>query len=204
MAGLRDRRASYAARDALYRDAGFSSYGQARRLAARLGLPGPSALFNVRSRHVYDALPSAARERYDRSVHALADVRSGKEFSFDQAVGRQGVAPAAARRWVSGGLRTIDGHVFPTRADRLYRRMTVIEAGGRLVQVDVRGSRAASAVGQYGNAVDMWLDVGDDSGLRAMAGTRIGGIEVETDADVISALAFTGRLRNFSPYPEAV
>jgi hypothetical protein len=204
MAGSRDRRAAYAARDALYRDAGFRSYGEARRLAARLGLPGPAALFNVRSRRVYDALPPAARQRYDRSVHALADVRSGKEFSFDRAARRQGVPPAAARRWVSSGLRTVGGDVFPTRADRLYRRMTVIEAGGRSVQVDVRGSRAASRVGTYAGAVELWLNVGDDSRLRAMAGTRIGGVEVETDPDVISALAFIGRLRNFSPYPEAV
>lgn len=73
----------------------------------------------------------------------------------------------------------------------MYRRLGVY-SGGRSVAVDVRGSRAASVVGEYHNAVRHYLTTGDESQLRRFAGKRVGGVELEADPDVLDEMARRG------------
>jgi hypothetical protein len=76
----------------------------------------------------------------------------------------------------------------------MLRPMKAIQAGVGPVVVDVRGSRAASKLGSYWNAVDHYLTTGDDEPLRHLRGLKIGGVELETDPDVIDYLYTTGQI----------
>jgi hypothetical protein len=203
---------SYAARNERFAQAGFGSYGQARRLARRLGLPGPDALWRPTSSKMLDAYPRAARQGYDRSVRALGLMRRDG-VSLDVAARREGVPGDVVAQFGAGGRgapeqrralqRQRDGTYTTRSADRMLRPMNVIQAGVGSVVVDVRGSRAASTVGSYFNAVDHYLDTGDDGPLRRFVGVKVGGVELETDPETIEALAFAGLIDFESIYQVA-
>ena len=78
-------------------------------------------------------------------------------------------------------------------ADRMFRPMLVY-SGGDVVKVDVRGSRAASTIGAYHDAVRRYLVDQDPSGLAAMAGTKVGGVLLETDPAALEELDRRGEL----------
>ena len=75
-----------------------------------------------------------------------------------------------------------------------------IYSDGQTVDVDVRGSRVASVVGEYHNAVRDYLTTGDVSALRRFDGQRVGGRTLETDPDVLDAMARRGSFRHDGPY----
>ncbi len=79
-------------------------------------------------------------------------------------------------------------------ADRLLRPMRIYSAGESVV-VDVRGSRVASIVGEYHNAVRAYLNQGDVTGLARFRGKRVAGLPLETDPDVIDEMARRGTFR---------
>ena len=62
------------------------------------------------------------------------------------------------------------------------------------VAVSVRGSLAASRLSRYWDAIDHYLQTGDEVPLQTFRGVRIGGVELETDPDEIDRLAVLGVL----------
>jgi hypothetical protein len=186
-----------------FMQAGFGSYGQARRLAKRLGLPGPDALWRPTNSKQLDAYPSAARRNFDKSIRAVGLMRR-EGVSLDAAARREGVPADVFAQFAGGGRgaperrraieRQRDGSYTVRKADRMLRPMRVIEAGVGSVFVDVRGSRAARTVGRYWNAVDHFLTTGDDEPLRRFRGVKVGGVELETDPEAIEALAYQGTI----------
>jgi hypothetical protein len=81
--------------------------------------------------------------------------------------------------------------------------MRVIEAGVGPTVVDIRGSRAASIVAAHRHAVDRYLQTGDETLLRRFVGVRVGGVELETDPDVLDVLATAGTISYESIYESA-
>jgi hypothetical protein len=106
-------------------------------------------------------------------------------MDLQTAAAQHSTTPQAVRYWAPGAFDET-GRLRP--ADREYRRMKIISAG-RVVEVDVRGSRVAGRIAQYWNAVRTYLYSGDSSDLADFTGFRAGGVEVETDLDVIDDLA---------------
>jgi hypothetical protein len=60
--------------------------------------------------------------------------------------------------------------------------------------VKVRGSRAASLVGEHWSAVGHFLRTGDESRLIPLRGKSVAGIRLETDPDAIEEWARRGEL----------
>lgn len=166
-------------RNALARERGFSSYAQQRRFGSV-----------VRGRADLAALPPGARDARQRALDALAVARRGG-LSLADAARREGSSVDSLRWWLGDAVTRSGRGWAPTTSDRLFRPMYVYSAG-RAVPVDVRGSRVASVVGAYHAAVRRYLSTGDDSSLAKFAGKRVGGVELETDLDVIDELARRG------------
>lgn len=166
-------------RNQLARERGFRSYAEQRRFAR-----------HVTNRRELSRLPPRAIHRRQLALDVLAAVRHDG-IDLDTAARREGISPQAVAWWTEGAVTRAGGEWTVSSADRLLRLMYVY-SDGRRVMVDVRGSRVASDIGRYHSAIGRYLNTGDESGLRAMQGVRVQGIELETDPDVIDDLARRG------------
>jgi hypothetical protein len=105
--------------------------------------------------------------------------------SLKEAARRAGTSPAVVLRHVGPALEREQGRYRAKRGDRLLRVMSVLGTGGVVHEVEVRGSRAASLVGEHWSAIDHYLNRGDESRLRRLDGATVAGIDLEADPDVI-------------------
>jgi hypothetical protein len=147
--------------------------------------------------------PEAAQRNYKTSLRVLSDM-SNQALTIEQAATWHDVPVAAVIGFGTGGQaapagrrrleRQRDGTYTVRPADRMLRPMKAIQAGVGPVVVDVRGSRAASRLGSYWNAVDHYRATGDDEPLRHLRGTKVGGVELETDPEVIDYLSAIGQI----------
>jgi hypothetical protein len=104
--------------------------------------------------------------------------------------------------WWSGGVvRREGGQYRVAKADRLFRPLFVYSAG-RTVPIDVRGSRVASTVAAYHSAVRRYIEANDPDALNRFRGVFVGGVELETDLDVLDAMAHRGEFDLESIYRE--
>ena len=139
----------------------------------------------VRSRAQLESLSPRSRLAWDLSLRAVSLARE-ENLTVRTAARRVGVSVETVRSYAGPALeRDAFGRLVPTRADRLYRRMPVIHPDGTIAPIDVRGSRKASRLGGYWNAVKHLARTGDESKVRAFQGDRIGGVDLPTDADTI-------------------
>ena len=69
------------------------------------------------------------------------------------------------------------------------------------MDVDVRGSRAASLIGRYFNAVGHFLATGDASVLAPFRGKTVGGVELLSDPARIEQLEVRRELDIDDIYP---
>jgi len=169
-------------RNALARRRGFRSWADQQR-APRL----------VRNRGELARLHPEEREARRAALDALALMRR-EGVSLAQAAERAGTTQAAVLRHAGAALEREHGRYRPRRGDRLLRVMAVLGSDGLVHNVEVRGSRAASLVGEHWAAVGVYLETGDDSRLGALEGKRVAGIWLETDPDTLEWWAHTGEL----------
>jgi hypothetical protein len=170
---------SMARRNELARAKGFRSYGEQRRFSAAIG-----------NRAALAKLPAPAREARQAALDVLAEARrTGGDIAA--IADREGVAVDAVRWWTSGAVRKGKGGFTVTSGDRLFRPMFVYSAG-RAEPVDVRGDKVASDIGRYHSAIQHYLSTRDSSRLAKFTGRTVGGLELETDLDVIDELARRG------------
>jgi hypothetical protein len=144
-------------------------------------------------------LPEASKDARHRALDALARMRA-EGLTLTAAAADAGTTPATVRRYAGTALTRDGGLWRASPADRLYRRMAVYGPHGR-VDVDVRGSRAASLIGRHANAIGRYLATGDPSYLAPFIGTRIGGVELLTDPNRIEQLAARRELDIDDIYP---
>jgi hypothetical protein len=126
-------------------------------------------------------------------------MREDPGLSLRDAAGLAGTTPEAVAWHAGGALEGRRGRAAATSGDRMYRPMVVYSAGD-VVAVDVRGSRKASEVGAYHNAVRHYLDTGDEGPLRRFAGKTVAGVEYEADPDVLDEMARRRQLNVESIY----
>lgn len=79
----------------------------------------------------------------------------------------------------------------------------VLTTGG-LIHLQGLDDTEASEVGRHWNAVRAYLDFGDDRPLEEFDGVVVGGLELETDPDVIEWHAVRGDVSFESIYNEVI
>jgi hypothetical protein len=131
---------------------------------------------------------------YNRALRVLARMRR-RGATLTSAAREEHTDPSTVRKYLGPDLRKSAGHKGPqpTRADRRTRHMLIPTALGN-VPVIVRGSRAASRLGQYMSAVGKYLRTGNTDALSKFEGKSIGGHRLITDPDTLSSLAQAGAL----------
>jgi hypothetical protein len=128
-----------------------------------------------------------------------------ESLSLSRALRDAGLSRDASLRLAGSALRRLpNGRYVARPSDRLLR-VLVIPAEDGLREVAVRGSWAASLVGDYSNAVQRYLSRGDSTALRTFAGTTVvdaDGVSVPllTDLDALTRLGNAGVLSFESIY----
>lgn len=132
-------------------------------------------------------------EARGRAIEAINLARR-KNLTIRTAARETGVGIPTIHRYASSAItKDAFGRLVPTSADRLRRRIRVVGPEGEMF-VDTRGSRRASMVGEYWNAVRNYLLTGDEVPLQRFRGQRVARVELETDPDVIDELARRGEV----------
>jgi len=145
--------------------------------------PRPVTLKTVRGRADFERLSPSEREARYKAFEALGHMRSDK-LSLRAAARTAGTTPETVRRYAGDSLIRPGHRYVATASDRSYQRMSVLSPDG-VVDVDVRGSRARSMVGQHWNAITKFAATGDAGALSPFAGKRVGGAALATDPDQI-------------------
>jgi hypothetical protein len=181
MAKQANRGFTFGRRNELARARGFSSYSQQRKFSA-----------TVRNRTDLAALPPDAREVRQQAHDVLAVARRDG-IDLGEAARRQHVSLPGVVWWLGDAASKSGGSWQPSSGDRMFRAMFIYSAG-RKVPVDVRGHKAASAIGRYHAALRHYVhsDPRDASKLAAFTGKTVGGMEFETDVDVLDELERRG------------
>ncbi len=102
--------------------------------------------------------------------------------SLTVAARKAGTSPVTIKRYSGSDLGRV-GRRYRIIRDRAYRPMRMLTNTG--VETVGAGRRDASTVSEYWSAVGHYLKTGDDSRLRKFRGKTVGGLELETDLDVI-------------------
>ena len=121
-------------------------------------------------------LDPKARRKRDDALDALHLMRSRK-LSLAQAAREIHASPRTVVKYVGTALtKTAAGRYRAKPSDRLLRSLRFLTPE-RQIEVDVRGSRLASRIATYWNAVDRYLKTGDAESLKKFAGksVKIGG-----------------------------
>lgn len=109
------------------------------------------------------------QDLWDRVVTVVSKIR-GNNTSLQQASREVGISPRTVTKWAAPALRkTTSGRYTAKPTDQLLRVLLVPTTEGPR-EVAVRGSRKATQVGEYWNAVHRFLETGDRSGLQKFAG----------------------------------
>jgi hypothetical protein len=119
-----------------------------------------------------------AREARERAFEAVVLMRK-QGLSLGEAASRVGTTPATVLKYASSALEREANGYRALPSDRLIREMVLPTAEGNR-NVRVKGSRDASLVGEYWNAVREYLQSGDDARLQEFEGQSITGSRGET------------------------
>ena len=107
-----------------------------------------------------------------KSARVLSAMRT-QGLSLRRATAEERVAPATVLRHAKAALRkTSQGRYKARKSDRLLRPLVVPTTQG-LAEIATRDSRAATIVGEYWNAVNAYLETGDETGLARFRGVSI-------------------------------
>lgn len=138
-------------------------------------------------------------ETRTRALRALTLMRREK-LSRAEACRLEHIKPATFLRYVGRAVRQDKpgGRYRATAADRFRRDLQIPTALGP-ARVPIYGSKAASELSKYSNAINRYLRTGDTSRLQLFEGKtiRVGRerIELITDPATLSSLAQAGVLR---------
>jgi hypothetical protein len=129
-------------------------------------------------------VPTTARQYFSRSeqfqqmwdavAHTISRVRSGgKRVSLRTAAREFGIDPRLVVKLGRSALRKLkNGRYAARKTDRLLRVLSVLTVGGKR-EVAVRDSRQASIIGSHWDAVQRFLQTGDDSAFRKFHGKKV-------------------------------
>ncbi|HET6274550.1 MAG TPA: hypothetical protein VFE16_01265 [Candidatus Cybelea sp.] len=152
----------------------------------------------------YYAQPSRQRESLQKAAHVLSAMRSEK-ISLAKAAREHAISPKTVRRYAGSALRKSSRGTYNVRASDTILRPLIIPAPGGITEIATRDSRSASIVAEYANAVQVFLQTGDNSELRPFRGEHIidaegNRIPLLTDLDELERLGAAGVLSFESLY----
>lgn len=131
-----------------------------------------------------------------------------EKLSLRKAALERGISPKTVLRYAGSSLRKTSRGKYKVRASDTILRPLVIPTSDGLAEIATRDSRSASTVAEYANAVQAFLQTGDDSILQQFRGQRI--IDAEgnqvpllTDLDELERLGAAGVLSFESLYARA-
>jgi hypothetical protein len=151
----------------------------------------------------FRALPERSQDALTRAANVLTGMRGGE--SLAGAARKVGIDPRTVRRLVGKALRkTSAGRYAPTKSDRLVRVLAIPTPKG-VAEIATRGSRDATTVAGYWNAVQLFLETGDSSALDRYQGRVVRNAQGEeiallTDLDELEHLGSAGVLSFESLY----
>jgi hypothetical protein len=125
-----------------------------------------------RGRVLVNQLGPEARQTRDNALEALHLMRS-RRLSLAQAAREIHASPRTVIKYVGTALtKTTAGRYKAKPSDRLLRSLGFITPKHQIT-IDVRGSRLASRIATYWNAVDRYLKTGDAGSLKRFAGKSV-------------------------------
>jgi hypothetical protein len=136
-----------------------------------------------RSLTEFFAMPKSSQDIWDAIGQVTTEVRLGATLT--QASRKLGIDRRLVSRLGKPAFRKLsNGRWAAKKSDRLLRVLRLPSREG-LIDIGVGDSRQATVIGKYWNAVDLYINTGDDSGLHAFQGKHI------IDADEKSVLLMT-------------
>jgi hypothetical protein len=118
----------------------------------------------LRTGKQYFAKPTRFQDLWDRVVSVISKLRS-EGTSLKQTSREMRVSPRTVLRYGGSALRKgADGRYQAKKSDRLLRVLMLPGPDGPR-EIALRGSRAATVLGEYWNAVQRYLETGDKSKL---------------------------------------
>lgn len=152
----------------------------------------------------YFALSPELQERWDSIAHVISKMRSDR-LSLRKAAREFGIDPGLVLRLGRSALRRQkSGRYVAKPADRLLRVLSIIGPDGRTT-IAVRDSRQASLIGSYWDAIQKYLQTGDDTALAKFSGKKVRDASGKrhvllTDLEILRRLGSAGVLSFESPY----
>lgn len=167
-----------------------------RRGQAKHGAPRTAAQYFSR--------PTRQRESLAKTAHVLSAMRS-EGLSLRKASREVGISSQTVRRHAGAALRKTKSGIYKARASDRMLRVLVLPTPSGLAEIATRDSRVATMVGEYWNAVHVFLQTGNDAELARFRGRSI--IDAEgnrvallTDLDELERLGGAGVLSFESLY----
>ena len=157
-----------------------------------------------RTAEQYEAKSKRFKDAYDRTIRVLSKMKAEK-VSLSQAARDVGVSRDTVIRWAGSALKKgASGRYTAKRRDSLLRMLMIPTADGTR-EIAVRGSRAASTLGEYWAAVQKFLRTENASDLSRFRDRQIndaGGatIPLITDPKALKDLARAGLMSFESMY----
>jgi len=152
----------------------------------------------------YAATPETFKQTWDRVIEAISNMRSSK-VSLTQAARDARVSPRTVTKWGKSALRKgKSGKYVVKKNDNLLRELRFPTPEGDR-HIAVRGSKQASFLGEYSNALKLYIQTGDATKLAEFEGKSIKGANGEdvpllVDREVLDRLASAGRVSFESIY----
>jgi hypothetical protein len=152
----------------------------------------------------YAAKPETFKDTWERVIEAISKMRNSK-VSLTQAAREARVSPRTVTKYgKSALLKGKSGKYAVKKSDNLLRVLSIPTAEAPRT-IAVRGSKQASLLGEYWNAVHRYLQTGDTSKLKEFHGQKItdaSGIEIPllVDPAVLNHLGSAGVLSFESIY----
>src|SRR5579859_5314601 len=115
----------------------------------------------ARTAKQFIAMSPKLQDRWNNVTHAITDMRT-KGLSLQEAARENGIASRTFVSLARTALRkAANGRYKAKASDRLFRVMVTITRQGRR-EVATRDSRQASFIAEHSNAVQKYLQTGDD------------------------------------------
>jgi hypothetical protein len=120
-----------------------------------------------RTAEQFFAMPPKLQDRWNSVTHAITDMRT-KGLSLPEAARANDITPKTVVRLGGSALRkAAHGRYKAKASDRLLRVMAILTREGTR-EVPTRDSRQASLTAEHWNAVQKYLQTGDDKTLRKL------------------------------------
>src|SRR5258708_16308399 len=108
----------------------------------------------------YYAKPEKFKDMWDRVVNVVSKMRNEKA-SLQKAAKELGISPKTVKRWAGSALQKRGGGKWSAKKTDTLLRVLTIPASDGTREIAVRGSRQATQLAEFWNAVHRYLQTGD-------------------------------------------